>query len=359
MGKPSCGGAAAQGSARDGRLCGTTGRGVVSMLSGVSIICFAGSYILTLALELTRILFRSGIRGALMLICAGAGLFAHTVFLVNRAVAEPGAPLSSKQDWYLVAAWVLVVMYLYLVSYHPRTAFGVFILPLVLGLVAIGAFWADTEPFPREPAARIWSMIHGMSLLMATVAVLVGFVAGLMYLGQARRLKRKLPPRPGLRLPSLEWLQRANSRAIVTAVLFLAIGILSGVVLNLIHSGAAGGTVPLTDPLVLSTVLMFAWLVACVIILAFYKPAREGHRVAYLTVASFLFLVIALAVGLSTETHHTPSRLKPSSEAAGRRRGVPWVGWRPEGYPGNRVERWGPRMTATGGFCSPAGEGRV
>ena len=42
-----------------------------------------------------------------------------------------------------------------------------------------------------------------------------------MYLGQARRLKHKQPPAAGLRLPSLEWLQWANSRAILASVLML------------------------------------------------------------------------------------------------------------------------------------------
>ena len=35
------------------------------MLSGVGIVCFAASYTVALALEVTRLFFRSGIRGAL------------------------------------------------------------------------------------------------------------------------------------------------------------------------------------------------------------------------------------------------------------------------------------------------------
>ena len=49
------------------------------MLSRVGIICFAASYAIVLAMEVSRLLFRSGIRGAIMLAWAGAGLFAHTV----------------------------------------------------------------------------------------------------------------------------------------------------------------------------------------------------------------------------------------------------------------------------------------
>ena len=45
-----------------------------------------------------------------MLAWAGAGLFAHTVFLYYRAAHTTGVPLSSWRDWYLLAAWTLMVV---------------------------------------------------------------------------------------------------------------------------------------------------------------------------------------------------------------------------------------------------------
>ncbi len=274
------------------------------MLSGVGIICFAASYSVALLLELSRLLFRSGIRGAVMLGFAGAGLVAHSAFLYYRAVEAAGAPLSSEQDWYLVAAWVLVVMYLYLVYYHPRTSFGLFLLPLVLGLIATAVFFANAEPFARGPASKIWGMIHGCSIVLATVAVFLGFMAGVMYFWQTQRLKNKLPPAKGLRLPSLEWLQHANSRTIVVALITMGIGILSGMILNLMGEHPDDGRVPWHDPVVLSTTAMFAWLLVAVITSAVYRPVRAGRKVAYLTVVSFVFLLIALGVGLFLDTQH-------------------------------------------------------
>jgi ABC-type uncharacterized transport system permease subunit len=296
------------------------------MLSGITILCFAASYSVALVLEFSRLLFRSGIRGAMMLGFAGAGLFAHTLYLLNRAVAAAGSPLSSKQDWYLLAAWVLVVVYLYLVYYHPKTAFGVFILPLVLGLLGVGAFVVDSEPFARQPASKVWGIIHASSILLAMVTVLVGFAAGLMYLGQAHRLKRKLSPRPGFYLPSLEWLQRANSRAIIISLILMAIGVFSGVILNLINQGPEAQRLPWTDPFVLSTTGMFVWLLLSASVLSIYRPAREGHRVAYLTLASFVFLVIALAVGLTLDTQHARPRVPENRKDASARGGTCRVG---------------------------------
>ncbi len=283
-------------------------------MSGVSTICFAASYAIALALEISRLLFRSGIRGAIMLGFAAAGLVAHTAFLYYRAVNAAGAPLSSEKDWYLVAAWVMVVVYLYLALFYPKAPFGLFLLPLALGLIGVARFLASDAPLAREPASEIWGAIHGISIVLAVVAVLVGFVAGLMYLGQVRHLKLKILATRGPRLPSLEWLQQTNGRAIIVSVLMLGVGVLSGMVLNLINRGQPG-YVPLTDPVVLSTWLMFFWLLLAVVLSALHRPARKGRRVAYLTVASFVFLVIMLAAGLLMNSRHWG---RAKAEAGGR-----------------------------------------
>ena len=171
----------------------------MSFISGISVFCFAASYMVALVLELTRMFFRSGVRGALMLGFAGAGLTAHTLFLGYRAATASGAPLSSAFDWYLLGAWALVVVYLYLTWYHPKTSIGLFLLPLVLALLGLSQF-ADQQPFPQSRAGQVWGMIHGIFLLLGVVTVSIGFVAGMMYLIQAYRLKHKLPASLGLRL---------------------------------------------------------------------------------------------------------------------------------------------------------------
>jgi ABC-type uncharacterized transport system permease subunit len=125
-----------------------------------------------------------------------------------------------------------------------------------------------------------------------------------MYLGQARRLKRKRLHAGGIRLPSLEWLQRANSRAIVVAVLMLGVGIVSGNILNRINMRQASARLPWNDPVVLSTWLMFFWLLTASILSVVYRPAIQGRKVAYITLASFIFLAIMLSAGLLMSSRH-------------------------------------------------------
>ncbi|HEX7380490.1 MAG TPA: hypothetical protein VF278_25475 [Pirellulales bacterium] len=279
------------------------------MLARTSILCFAACYCVALALEGSRLLFRSGVRGAILLAFGAAGFFAHTVYLAYRASSEP-MPLASEFDWYLVAAWLLAAVYLYLTLQLPRTAVGLFTLPLVLGLVLVAAKFANQQPFPRTKASQFWGTLHGTFLLVGTVAVLTGFVAGVMHLVQSYRLKHKLPATQGFQLPSLEWLERANTRATIFSALALAIGFLSGLVLNLVnHSEHPGESVPWTDPVIWSSGILLAWMLAAALFSAAYRPARQGRKVAYLTVASFVFLAAVLGFQLAAPSvHGVPTR---------------------------------------------------
>jgi ABC-type uncharacterized transport system permease subunit len=287
------------------------------MLSGTSIFCFAASYTVALALEVSRLFFRSGVRGAVLLAFGAAGFFAHTIYLVYRASAE-SMPLASEFDWYLVAAWLLAAIYIYLTLHFPRTAVGLFTLPLVLMLLAVAARLANRQPFPQTKASQFWGTVHGSFLLLGTVAVLVGFVAGVMHLMQSARLKSKLPAAPGVQLPSLEWLERANSRATVVAALALGAGFVSGLLLNLVNRSAhPGEALPWNDPMIWSSGLLLAWMLVAAAFSLAYRPARQGRKVAYLTVASFVFLVAVLAVPLVMPTLHGEKSGQIDSAAGG------------------------------------------
>ena len=277
------------------------------LLTHISVVCFAASYLVAWLLELSRLFFRSGVRGAIMIAFASAGLVAHTIYLAERAINGPRPPLSSAFDWCLLTAWVLVIAYLYLTYYFPRAAIGMFLLPLVLALILAAATWADRQPIASGPAISVWGAIHGVLLLLGTVTVMVGFVAGIIYLLQSRRLKQKLPPVGPFRFPSLEWLEKVNSRVIFVSTLLVAGGFISGILLKLIHDRKLDA-LPWSDPIIWSSGLMLGWLLVASIFSVVYRPARQGQKVAYLTLVSFVFLVISLGVLLLGESDHGRNR---------------------------------------------------
>jgi ABC-type transport system involved in cytochrome c biogenesis permease subunit len=267
-------------------------------MSGITTLCFAWSYAVALGLELARLGWRGRARGALAIGFAAAGLVAETLYLGYRAATAETVPLASAYEWYLLAAWALVAVHLYLAVSHPATASGLFILPLALALVAAAQF-ASKEPLAQTPAGRVWGRIHGTFMLLGAVAVMVGFVAGTMYLMKANWLKHKHSSPSRLRLPSLEWLERANGRAIVVSALMIGAGLASGIMLNLVKH-----ELPWDDPTIWRSMGLFGWLLAAALFNALYRPAQRGRKVAYLTVASFMFLAIFLAAQLFGRTGH-------------------------------------------------------
>jgi ABC-type uncharacterized transport system permease subunit len=283
-------------------------------MSGISIICFAACYAIAFGLEIVGLLRRAIWQRVALFIAVLAGLLAHTLYLAHAA-AGTGALRLSTAEWLLWAAWLLAVVYLAALLYLPRTPNGVVLLPIALFLT-IGSHWANAEPMAASHAFHVWGTVHWVLLLLGTVAVSVGFLAGLMYLVQSYALKHASSPINGLRLPSLEWLERVNSRTLGLSAVLIALGFASGLVMTyIIHRGDTAYTL-WTDPVVLSLAAMLIWLVAAEVFRLVYPAARRGRKVAYLTLASFVFLVIALASFILLDSVHGSPRQKLSIETA-------------------------------------------
>jgi ABC-type uncharacterized transport system permease subunit len=284
------------------------------MLSGVSVICFAASYAIALAIEVLGMQIRFRWRRLALVVVAGAGLVAHTLFLSYRAAEANAAPLASPAEWLLLAAWVLALVYVAAILYLPRAVTGLILLPLMLVLIA-ASLWASPEPFAAEPVSRFWGDLHGSVLLLGTVTVCIGFAAGLMYLLQSYWLKRHRPPTDQVRLPSLEWLEKANAHSLTVSAFLIGLGFASGLVLTKLRHHGEQGYALWSDPVVLSLAAMLLWLVGAELFRIVYPAARRGRKVAYLTLASFLFLVITLASLTLVDTVHGQGAATKSSLA--------------------------------------------
>lgn len=275
----------------------------------ISLTCFTASYLIAFLLEVSRLFFRSGIRGAVMVLFAIAGLVAHSWYLALLALNSPrgGAPLSSWFALYLVAAWIMAAMYVYFTCHHARQSIGIFVLPIVLGLIWVANAFYDSGTPATDDARGLWLLVHVAALLLGTVVVSIGFVAGLMYLLGAWQLKHKTPE-SGIRLPSLEWCERINSRSLSISTVCVIIGMGAGLVRNIdLLRAQSADSIAWGDPIIWSSALLISWLVTAVIFRAAYRPARQGRKVAYLTVVSFLLLALVTVTVLFVPTSH-PTR---------------------------------------------------
>jgi ABC-type transport system involved in cytochrome c biogenesis permease subunit len=262
----------------------------------ITIFCFAASYAVALGIELVQLLRPRAVQRLITTAFGFAGLLAHTLFL---AAQRP--PLASQFGSLLFLAWILAVFYIYGSVHHRGQAWGVFVLPVVLGLTVLAAAF-DQPPGSSAGALdllpadleQFWNVLHVTLFILAAVGVSIAFMASLMYLVQAHRLKSKALPGQGLRLLSLERLEEMNRRGIGWAFPLLTAGLLIGMA-RMMQEGA--GLAGWTDPRVVSTTVL--WLLFALLLYLRYGFHLRGRRIALLTIMAFALLVVMLVTSHS------------------------------------------------------------
>ncbi len=288
------------------------------MLTGVSLTCFLFSYLAVLLLEIWRLFFKLPARQFLIMVGMSAGLLAHTIFLGNELFGDQSTRfLSNWFQWVVLGAFGLAIACTYLMARNPSGNVGLFLIPLVLALIGIAVLVRNDQPFAADSAVTFWARVHGVSLLLGTMFIFQGFAFGVMYLVQSYRLKKKSKKRGFLRLPALEFLQSINRMTLFASATTLGAGMLSGIFLNL----SRDGRVAWFGSGILVSLALFVWALVAAILEVRSTNALGGRRGAFLSIASFVFLVIVLLfVMLSTHGQSSPntpanSSPKPQEEA--------------------------------------------
>ena len=169
-------------------------------------------------------------------------------------------------------------------------------MPVVLLLVALsfafvngrsGGAAADGEAW--YSGTHFWGIVHGSLILAASVGITVAFLASVMYLIQANRLRAKAPPLGGVKMLSLERLEVMNRRAVNWAFPFLTLGLVLGVLFLGQYPVPSGEWLSLK---VVGTVGL--WVVFVVLLYLRYAAHVPGRRLALLTVAAFGLMVVVL-----------------------------------------------------------------
>ncbi|HEY1190887.1 MAG TPA: cytochrome c biogenesis protein CcsA, partial [Gemmata sp.] len=253
--------------------------------------CIGLSYLCAFLLETGRLLWPASGWRLTGLAFGAAGLFAHSAYLLANH-PSPAVPFGSV----LLLAWVLALFYFYGTVHHAKQAWAVFVLPVVIGLVATSKVLLSVRP---EYAAfdlaqwaageRFWGGVHGLLILCASVGVSVSFLASVMYLIQARRLRNKVSPRSVVPMLSLERLETMNRRALNVAFPMLTAGLLVGTVL-LEHSHALGEN--WLSVKVLSVAGL--WVLFLVLLYLRYAVHVPARRLALFSVGAFGLLLVAL-----------------------------------------------------------------
>ncbi|MBE6427433.1 MAG: hypothetical protein E7028_02420 [Planctomycetaceae bacterium] len=218
----------------------------------------------------------------------GFALTILTGFLGWRIFHSGRIPLSSPQDAILVLIWVLTGIAMGLISTWRRKSFGLGLLPMIL-LLLLAVFGADDTPYAARPASAVWGGVHGGSMLLAAVSIFFGCLSGMMFLRQAWALKHPsfASSRKGWIHPSLEWLHAANQHSMKLATVMLALGVLSGIVMDLLRHDSVN---LLANWMILGTMGLLFWFVLSLVLGFFWTRANAGPQIAFRTILNFAAL---------------------------------------------------------------------
>jgi ABC-type uncharacterized transport system permease subunit len=262
-----------------------------SLIQNIHHYCIGLSYLCALLLEVARLLWPAKGWRVAGLAFGAAGLFAHTAYLLFNQ-PSPAVPYGSV----LLLAWVLSLFYFYGTVHHAKQAWAVFVLPVVIGLVAVSRVLLTASPDNTAfnvagwaSGERFWGAVHGVLILLASVGVSVSFLASVMYLIQARRLKKKTAIGSGIPMLNSERLETMNRRALNVAFPMLSAGLLVGTLL-LQHGHSLGDN--WLSVKVLSTAGL--WLVFLVLLYLRYAVHVPARRLALFSIAAFVLLLVAL-----------------------------------------------------------------
>jgi ABC-type uncharacterized transport system permease subunit len=263
----------------------------VSPLQGVTHACFGLSYFCAFVLELGRLFWPGAGWRPVSLLFGFAGFFAHTFYIAFN-LPSPATPYGSL----VLLAYVLAFFYLWQAINHARQAWAIFVLPLVIGLVALSFVLLNAEENSSTINAlgwasgeRFWGAVHGFLILGAAIGVSVAFLASIMYLIQSRRLRKKMLPGRSVPLLSLERLESMNRNAINWAFPFLTAGLLVGTLLLERKEEPSASWLSLK---VLSTSGL--WVLFLVLLYTRYATHTAPRRLALLSIAAFGLMLVAL-----------------------------------------------------------------
>ena len=270
-----------------------------NLLGGSLTGLFCLFYAVAFLAELCRIRHSGRIQRGISFVALLSGLIPHTVLVFNLPITATPQAATGAGQWFYVLAWGLILLEMILFFSYPRTPFGAFLLPAVFVAVFAGSALSDTK---FREASRLFGTLHGLSLLMATLFLLYGFVTGMMYFLQRAKIRSRKGFLRGIPFPSLEWLQKSNRVSARLSLFFLGLGIFFGMLMR--RAAETDRGVRSGDLMVWGGITLFLLMAVSLLFLSKSDPGRKDGRTALLCVISFLILIVILGYGSFASKAH-------------------------------------------------------
>ena len=211
------------------------------------------------------------------------GWLAQTGLLAVQAARSDGFPWDTWGGVLNLLGWLVVSAYLVWGCRARYRLLGLAVMPVVVCLLVLARVGGGTEAGGATRESTLFLVLHVVFLLGAFALFTLAASLSTLYLWQERRLKQHRAGRILGRAPSLSSLDRLAARTILVALPALTVGIVAGLLrLDRIDVDA------------LMAVTLGAWVVYAVFVLLRYGLDVRGRRAAYVSLAGFALVAVAL-----------------------------------------------------------------
>lgn len=255
---------------------------VVELLRITAVVYLASGAVAAAGLALRH---RLVLRSAAVLLVGGVGLHGLSFALLHSA--DPTPPLTDAASAVSFMAWVGAISFLLLLLRFRIVG----LVALVAPTAFVSVFFAVLRlPHASEDAVGAGSVPHAHVLLASAGLAMLGLagIAGVLFLAEHRRLKRRRPGIAGSSLPSLEALDRVNALALAVGLPLLTLGVVTGGLWTWEMKGTAFSGTPH------ETWCLLAWAVYAVLAALRFGAKLGAKRCAVSAAVGFLFAGFAV-----------------------------------------------------------------
>ena len=233
------------------------------------------------ALAIRSLLSPRGYGGAPLLVAAGLALQFADLHVTAKALGS--VPYRTIGGSMALCGWMIGIAYLILVFRHRERAIGPFLIPFVFVFSVLGVLLPSRAAAAPETQGSLFAF-HVTLAILAYAAFALSFVLSVLYLVQARQIRRGRTGVLFARLPALDVIGRMNRTSVAIGLVVLSISVALGVVwARQVWTG-------LNDA---KLAFAFVTLLVYGVLLWMDRRGWEGPRVALLSIVGFVLVLFS------------------------------------------------------------------
>lgn len=209
------------------------------------------------------------------------GFIVHTVVIISRFWVSGHPPITNLHESFSFFSWSVVGLFLILKWKYRVAPIGIILGPMASILMVVASF-EDQRILPLPGILEsYWLPIHGILSFTGEAVFALAFAAGVFYLIQESRIKRKNPGELSKRLPSLETLDDVNYMCLSLGFPLLTAGIITGS----FWANYAWGSYWSWDPK--ETWSLITWLIYAALLHQRVNVGWRGRKAAIMAIVGF------------------------------------------------------------------------